>query len=192
MKMMKTLSLGLLASLVAFNVNAAPAKKATKAKTTQTQAKKSTVKKAATTAAAAGAGALAAKAATAASPELQQFNSAVGLRFYGYRLAKDKNGNDMASFSYTVENKGKTDIQSIQWASIFSAAGKEVWKQDAPLSFKQGLKAGSSVNLAFSVPLKSLSVEAQQAFTGKSGNINVRFQAKNVTFIDGKSIVVEK
>lgn len=122
---------------------------------------------------------------------LKQFNQAVGLSFFGYEFAKSADGNDYIVFKYEVENKDKRAIRSLHWTATFSSDNAELYKQDEPLTFPTPLKSKQKNELSFSVLLNDFPEIALAAFTTEGKQIQVRFEAKNVTFSNGAKINVK-
>lgn len=122
---------------------------------------------------------------------LKQFNQAVGLSFFGYEFAKSSDGKDYIVFKYEVENKDKRAIRSLHWTAIFSSDNIELYKQDEPLNFSTPLKPKQKNALSFSVLLNEFPEIALAAFTTEGKQIQVRFDAKNVTFSNGAKINVK-
>ena len=96
------------------------------------------------------------------------------------------------TLTYSIENKGKNDIKSVHWISSYQVNNQAVYLRDIPINFEPSLPAGQSIKVTVNVPLAELPQQAQQFFTSKNANIISVNGAKNVTFTNGKRIVVAK
>ncbi|WGE75338.1 hypothetical protein [Actinobacillus equuli] len=122
----------------------------------------------------------------------QRFNDSVALRFFGYELTQDSQGQPMLSFKYSIENKTKRNIRIVQWAVNYIHDGKIILTQDTPVTFKDNLKRRTTAELVFSVPLAELPVEAQAVFQDPQAKLNAQFDARQIVFSNGAKIIVAK
>lgn len=174
MKLRNILTLGLLGAALVFNpVQGAEQNKNQKPKVVQKTSKKNA-------------------APSKTEQNLKRFNDTIGMRFFGYSFSQAQNGEPLISFNYALENKGKRNIRSVQWAATYYVNGKAILTQDSPVSFDKALKGRTTSELSFTVPFKSLPAEAQKAFSTPQTQIQAQFQAKNVIFANGSKIVVSK
>ncbi|WP_150540257.1 hypothetical protein [Actinobacillus vicugnae] len=122
----------------------------------------------------------------------KRFNDSVALRFFGYELTQDPQGQPMLSFKYTIENKAKRNIRIVQWAVNYIYDGQIILTQDTPVTFKDNLKRRTTAELVFSVPLSELSPEAQAVFKNPQVQLNAQFEARQIVFSNGSKIIVAK
>ena len=122
---------------------------------------------------------------------LERFNKSVGIRFTERGL-QSPNNQPVVTLTYSIENKGKNDIKSVHWISSYQVNNQAVYLRDIPINFEPSLPAGQSIKVTVNVPLAELPQQAQQFFTSKNANIISVNGAKNVTFTNGKRIVVAK
>ncbi|ABN74480.1 hypothetical protein [Actinobacillus pleuropneumoniae] len=129
---------------------------------------------------------------SAKEKRLKQFNDSIGLRFFGYELAKNKEGQPMVSFKYSIENKTKRNIRIVQWAVNYVYNDKVILTQDAPVTFKDNLKRQTTAELAFAVPVSDLPQEAQAVFLNPQAQLSAQFEARQIVFSNGAKIIVNK
>lgn len=124
--------------------------------------------------------------------KLEQFNKSVGLKFTSRGVQVGQDGQPYVTLTYSVQNKSKTPIKSLLWVSAYRVKNKTFYVHELPANFEQPLAAGKQVEITLSLPLNELPEEAQKQFLSKTANISALNGAKNVTFSNGKKIVVAK
>lgn len=122
----------------------------------------------------------------------KRFNDSVSLRFFGYELTQDPQGQLMLSFKYSIENKTKRNIRIVQWAVDYIHDGKIILTQNTPVTFKDNLKRRTMAELVFSVPVAELPAEAQAVFQNPQAKLHAKFDARQIVFSNGAKIIVAK
>lgn len=124
--------------------------------------------------------------------KLEQFNKNVGVRFIERGLQQNENNQSVITLTYTIENKGKNKIKSLNWISAYEVNNEAFYLRDIPINFEPALDSGKKINVTITIPVSELPKQARQLFTSKEAHILAVNGAKNVTFSNGKKIVVSK
>ena len=167
MKLIKSLTIVGLSSLLAVSTVQAVEKTAAK----QTTAKQTTAKQ---------------------DYALTQFNKNVGLQLVKRGIQTGENNQSVATLTYLVQNKGKNKIKSINWISGYTIDNKVFYAQEIPLNFQPALPAQRQMEVTINLPLNTLPEAAQKIFLDKSASVGAINGAKNVVFSNGKRITVSK
>lgn len=124
---------------------------------------------------------------------LEQFNKTVGIRFIERGMRPDENGKPLVTLTYTVKNKGKRPIKSVNWVSAYRVGDQDFfYLQNIPVEFNPVLGADQEINITVNVPYENMPKEAQPIFADKEANIDAVNGAMNVVFSNGKRLVVAK
>lgn len=124
---------------------------------------------------------------------LEQFNKTVGIRFVERGMRPDDKGNPLVTLTYTVENKGKRAIKSVNWVSAYRVEDQDFFYiQNIPVEFNPALGPEQKINITVNVPYENMPKEAQPLFANRDAKINAVNGAKNIVFSNGKRLVVAK
>lgn len=130
-------------------------------------------------------------AQTKTEQSLKQFTDAISVKFLGIDVSKDKNGQTILNFKYSVQNKSKRNIRTVHWATSYVYGNTVLLVQDMPVSFKNNLKRGTTSELVFSVPFNNLPKETQAILSQPNVTISANYQAKSIVFSNGAKIIVK-
>lgn len=123
---------------------------------------------------------------------LERFNQNVGIRLSSRGLQSGPNNQPVVTLTYTIQNKGKNKIKSLNWISAFQVNNQVFYVRELPLNFEPSLPSKQQIDVTFNVPLAEMPQQAQQLFASQEAKIGAVNGAKNVAFSNGKRIVVAK
>lgn len=123
---------------------------------------------------------------------LERFNQNVGIYLISRGLQTDQNNQPMVTLTYTLQNKGKNKIKSLHWVSAYQIENNTFYVRELPINFEPSLNSKQQIDVTFNVPLSEMPEQAQQLFANREAKISVINGAKNVVFSNGKRIVVAK
>lgn len=123
---------------------------------------------------------------------LERFNQNVGIYLISRGLQTDQNNQPMVTLTYTLQNKGKNKIKSLHWVSAYQIENKIFYVRELPINFEPSLDSKQQIDVTFNVPLSEMPEQAQQLFASREAKISAINGAKNVVFSNGKRIVVAK
>ncbi len=123
---------------------------------------------------------------------LSQFNKNIGLQLIKRGVQIGENNQPLVTLTYMIQNKGKNKIKSINWISGYTIDNKTFYVQEIPVNFQPPLPGQRQMEITINLPLNTMPESAQKIFLDKSANIGAINGAKNVVFSNGKKIVVSK
>lgn len=123
---------------------------------------------------------------------LERFNQNVGIYLISRGLQTDQNNQPMVTLTYTLQNKGKNKIKSLHWVSAYQIENNTFYVRELPINFEPLLNSKQQIDVTFNVPLSEMPEQAQQLFASREAKISAINGAKNVVFSNGKRIVVAK
>ena len=123
---------------------------------------------------------------------LTQFNKNVGLQLVKRGIQIGENNQSVATLTYLVQNKGKNKIKSINWISGYTINNKTFYVQEIPINFQPALPESRQIEITINIPLNTMPESVQKIFLDKSANIGAINGAKNIVFSNGKKIIVSK
>ena len=161
MRLLKSLPVIMLSSIVAFSLPAVAETSKPAAKKSQQQSDK----------------------------ELKRFASSITLSFNGIEL-DTSSSQPTVHFKYTLKNISKKEIKKVEWIATYLHNNRAILIQDEPVTLNK-FTPKSSRNLTFSLPFNALPLEAQKVFSDPNNKISIQFQAKSITFTDKSQIIVK-
>lgn len=163
MKTLKSLAMIALATLFAFNVQAA--EKKSNAKTQQTQ--------------------------TNQNSDLKKFNDAVQITPKTRQIGQTQQKQPVLILSYEIANKGKQAIKSLKWIGAYGYQKDIFFQLDVPVTLEKPLRPRSKTVITISIPMDLLPEPAKQIFADFQKPIEVFSIARNITFSNGSQINVK-
>lgn len=162
MKMLKTVAMISLASVMAINTAVANTKTAQPAKSEQKVDK-----------------------------NLQQFTSNVVIKLTARSLGKDEKNQPVLQFHYEITNRSsKNDIKAVNWVSALTYNNQVVWLRDIPMSFQTPLKRKTTSKITMNVPAAAFQPEVQKLMMNPKVQIGSIVGAKSLEFTNGTKIIV--
>lgn len=163
MKLLKSIAVLSLASLVAFNANAAEPQNVK-------QPVKQTVSK--------------------EDKNLEQFNQNVKIRLV-QRGFTNENNQPVVILVYEVENIGKRAIRSVNWQTILTHNNQAILAYNIPAKFEKALARKAKTNVTLTLPVAVLPQVAQPVLTNKESSVAALAVAQELVLSNGKKIVVK-
>lgn len=185
MKLLKSIALISLSSVLAFGTaQAAETKKNNqKTQTKQTQQKNTQKKQNQNNKSEA-------KAPTA-EESLKAFNKAFGIRFVGHKVANNAAGKPTLLLKYEFTNKGTKDIRAVKFIGGFTYNNQVIYAQEIPLTFNTPLKSKDQVVLDIAVPLEKVPENARPILLDSNAKLGTLNGAQALVFNDKTGIVIK-
>ncbi|PJG82588.1 hypothetical protein [Caviibacterium pharyngocola] len=121
---------------------------------------------------------------------LNRFNSAVRIVPTERNIGKDKDGKDVVSFTYRVENLGDKPIKEIQWFSLAGVDMAIIDISNIPVIFEKPLEPKKTENVFLTKNIDMVSETSRPIFLDPKSNIEMKTLAGKLVFADGSEILV--
>lgn len=129
--------------------------------------------------------------ALTAEESLKAFNDAFGIRFIGHRVANGDSGKPNLQLKYEFTNKGKKEIRAVKFIGGFTYNNQIIYAQEIPLTFNTPLKATEKVVLDIVVPLEKVPEFSRPILLDSNAKIGTMNGAQALVFTDKTGILIK-
>lgn len=129
--------------------------------------------------------------ALTAEESLKAFNDSFGIRFVGHRVANNEEGKPNLLLRYDFTNKGTKEIRAVKFIGVFTYNGQDIYAQEIPLTFDTPFKAKESVSLNIAIPLEKIPEAARPILLDSNAKIGTKNLAQVLVFTDKTGIVLK-
>ena len=123
---------------------------------------------------------------------LKLFNESVKIKISQANIVADDNNKQALQLTYLVENKSTdNDIQALHWVTGFVSNKTTFFIQDMPAKFQTIIKRGTKLEFISIIPFDEMPENVREIFLSKDAKIDSVIGAKSLTFTDGKKIDIK-